>query len=96
MRFSVSAGLVFYVTAGFAGMSGGLVYLWGQRFLALSIIGAVLALSVLIIDERTGFTNSRRLRRIGERRINFNKVEVVILFGLLMLEVYVSVLAWLR
>ncbi len=90
------AWLVFYATAGFTALSTALVYLRGARFLALSVFACLLTLAVLVIDERTGFTNSRRLRRSGEQRVNLAAVETVVLFGLLMAGVYVSVLAWLK
>ncbi len=95
-RLSIPAPVVFYLTAALAALSTALVYLQGARFLGFSVGACVLVLFVLIVNDRSNFARSRRLRRSYETRVNFNKVEVFILFALLMLGFYVSVQAWMK
>ncbi len=71
-----------------------LVYVKGDQFLGFSIGSCLLILATLIINERFGFSQSRRARRSYEARNKFNGLEVAALFGLLMLGIFVSVLAW--
>ena len=94
-RFTVPAWLVFAVSAVLGLAGGALVYLRGDLFLGLSLAAAVWLLAVLLIDERTGFTRSRRLRRSGEVRVNFTKLEVAVLFALLLLNAFLSLRAWI-
>lgn len=75
-------------------MSFALVYLRGERYLGFSIGSCLLIVTTLVLNERFGFTTSNRLRRSYEARNKFNEVEVMTLFGLLMLGIYVSVVAW--
>ena len=93
-RPGIPAPLVFYATAGVAAVSVALVYLKGERFLGFSIGSCLLILVMLILNERYGFSRSRRLRRSHEARDKFNELEVAALFGLLMLGIFVSVVAW--
>ncbi len=93
-RLGIPAPIVFYATAGLAAMSFALVYMKGERFLGFSIGSCLLILAMLILNERVGFSTSKRLRRSHEARDKFSKVEVAALFGLLMLGIFVSVVAW--
>lgn len=93
-RLSIPAWLVFYVTAGLGAAGAGLAYLRGEAYLPFAIAGCLLIGLTLVIDERMGFTRSKQLRRSGERRVNFTKVEIMILFVLLLLNIYVSIHVW--
>ncbi len=93
-RLAIPAPVVFYATAGLAAMCFALVYVKGERFLGFSIGSCLLILATLIINERVGFSQSKRARRSYEARNKFNGLEVAALFGLLMLGIFVSVLAW--
>ena len=93
-RLGIPAPIVFYATAGLAAMSFALVYMKGERFLGFSIGSCLLILAALIINERVGFSTSKRLRRSHEARDKFSKLEVAALFGLLMLGIFVSVVVW--
>ena len=94
-RFTVPAWIVFGVSAALGLGAAGLVYLRGGLFLVLSVVAFLWLLVVLIIDERAGFTRSRRLRRSGEVRVNFTKLEVAVLFALLLLNVFLGLRAWI-
>lgn len=85
---------MFYATAGLAAMSFALVYIKGEQFLGFSIGSCLLILATLIINERYGFSVSKRLRRSHEAQNKFSEWEVAALFGLLMLGIFVSVVAW--
>ncbi|MFQ5570626.1 MAG: hypothetical protein ACE5G0_13165 [Rhodothermales bacterium] len=93
-RLSVPAPLVFYLSTALAAASTGLVYVKGDRFLGVLVGAELLILAVLIINERSNFARSKRLRRSYESRVNFNKLEIVILFALFMLGFFVGVVAW--
>ncbi len=93
-RLEIPAPLVFYATAGLAAMSFALVYVKGEQFLGFSIGSCLLILATLILNERYGFSTSKRMRRSHEARNKFSELEVATLFGLLMLGIYVSVVAW--
>ena len=93
-RLAIPAPVVFYATAGLAAMCFALVYVKGERFLGFSIGSCLLILATLIINERFGFSQSKRLRRSHEARNKFSDLEVATLFGLLMLGIFVSLLAW--
>ena len=93
-RLAIPAPLVFYATAGLAAMCFALVYVKGDRFLDFSIGSCLLILVTLIINERVGFSKSKRARRSYEARNKFTDLEITLLFGLLMLGIFVSVLAW--
>ncbi len=93
-RLGIPAPLVFYATAGLAAMSIALVYVKGEQFLGFSIGSCLLILATLIINERYGFSTSKRLRRSHEARNKLSDLEVATLFGLLMLGIYVSIVAW--
>ena len=93
-RLAIPAPLVFYATAALASMSFALVYLKGARFLGFSIGSCLLIFTTLVLNERFGFTTSKRLRRSYEARNKFNELEIVALFSLLMLGIFVSVVAW--
>lgn len=94
-RLAIPAGLVFYTTAVLALASSGIVYLEGHNFLAFSAGVCILIAVVLFINERGGFTRSRRMRRSDETRVSFNDTEILILFILLMIGIFVSVVAFL-
>ena len=94
-RLAIPAGLVFYTTAILALASSGIVYLEGHDFLAFSAGVCILIAIVLFINERGGFTRSKRMRRSGETRVAFNDTEILILFILLMIGIFVSVVAFL-
>ncbi len=85
---------MFYATAGLAAMCFALVYVKGERFLGFSIGSCLLILVTLIINDRGGFSKSKRARRSYEARNKFTDLEITLLFGLLMLGIFVSVLAW--
>ena len=90
----IPAPMVFYATAGLAAMSSALVYLKGEQFLGFSIGSCLLILATLLLNERFGFSTSKRLRRSHEARNKFNELEIAALFVLLMLGIFVSVVAW--
>ncbi|MDX1546229.1 MAG: hypothetical protein R3247_04540 [Rhodothermales bacterium] len=90
------AWLVFGVSTLLSAGAAGLVYLRGAPYLPLSILAVVLLLAVLILDERGGFTRSRRMRRSGEVRVTFTQAEVAVLFVLLLLCTFVSLQAWVK
>lgn len=94
-KLSIPAPIVFYAAAALSLLSSGLVYVRGTAYLAFSIIASILLLVVLFINEQHGFSQSKRLRRSYEARTNFTKMEVFILFGLLMAGIYVGVSAWI-
>lgn len=94
-KLSIPAPLVFYLTSGLSVLSTGLVYLRGTTYLAFSIAASVLILAALLINESYGFSQSKQIRRSYEARTNFTKMEVFLLFGLLMAAIYVSVSAWI-
>ncbi|HMB90247.1 MAG TPA: hypothetical protein VKP65_05325, partial [Rhodothermales bacterium] len=87
-RLAIPAGLVFYTTAILALASSGIVYLEGHDFLAFSASVCILIIMVLFINERGGFTRSRRMRRSDETRVSFNDTEILILFILLMIGIF--------
>ena len=93
-RLTIPAPVVFYATAGLAAMCFALVYVKGDPFLGFSIGSCLLILATLIINDRVGFSLSKRARRSYEARNKFNGLEVATLFSLLMLGIYVSVLVW--
>lgn len=72
----------------------GSAYLLGRAYLPFAIAGCLFTGLVLIIDERMGFSRSKRLRRTGERRVNLTKAETFILFVLLLLGIYVCIHVW--
>ena len=88
------AWLVFYATGGLGLAGAGLVYLRGTTFLPLSLGASLLILLALVINDRSGFTRSKRLRRSGEARVKLEDWEVAVLFVLLLLNVFLSVQAW--
>jgi amino acid permease len=94
-RLAIPAGLVFYTTATLALISSAIVYLEGHNFLAYSASVCILITIVLFVNERGGFTRSKRMRRTGETRVSFNDTEILILFILLMIGIFVSVVAFL-
>ncbi len=93
-RLALPVPLVFYATAGLAAMSFALVYVKGDQFLGFSIGSCLLILATLILNERYGFSTSKRMRRSHEARNKFSELEVATLFGLLMFGIFVSVVAW--
>lgn len=95
-QLSVPAPVMFWITS-FVGLVGiVLVYSRGARFLAFSVVAGLFILAVLVINERTGFAQSKRLRRSYESRTSFNKIEVVILFLLLMADAFFSIVVWMK
>jgi hypothetical protein len=93
-RLVIPAPVAFYGTAGLSAVSFALAYVKGNGFIGCSVGSCLLILTVLIINERVGFAASRRLRRSHEARGKFSELEVVALFGLLMLGLFVSLYAW--
>ncbi len=93
-RLRIPAPIVFYGAAGLAAMSSALVYVKGERFIGFSIGSCLLILAMLILNERYGFSTSKRVRRSYEARNKFSEWEIAALFGLLMLGIFVSVVAW--
>ena len=93
-RLAIPAPVVFYATAGFASMCFALTYVKGDQFLGFSIGSCLLILVMLIVNERFGFSQSKRARRSYEAREKFNGLEVAALFSLLMLGIFVSMLVW--
>lgn len=93
-RLGISPPFAFYPVAVFALLSAALVYLRGEPYIGLSIGSAVLIFILLIVSERSAFSASRRIRRPYDTRKKFNMTEVTVFFVLLMLNVFVSVTAW--
>lgn len=93
-RLAIPAPVVFYVTTGLAVVSFALAYVKGGGFVGFSAGSCLLILIVLIVNERVGFSTSRRLRRSHEARDKFTELEVVALFCLLMLGLFVSLAVW--
>ena len=94
-RLAIPAGLVFYTTVILALAGNGIVYLKGHGFLTFSVSACILIVIVLLINERGGFTRSRRMRRSDESRVSFNDTEILTLFILLMIGIFVSIGAFL-
>ena len=93
-RLGIPAPIVFYTAGTLSLMSSVLVYLRGGWSFLFSIGVSALLVVALIINERIGFYGSRRARRASEARDKFTMLEVVVLFTLLLLGIYVSILAW--
>lgn len=94
-RLRVPAPLVFLGTIALAIPSYALVFLKGDGFLGFSVGACLFILFVLIVDERSNFSRTKRAPRTGETRINLNKVEIGILFVLLILGIFVCIHALL-
>ncbi len=62
--------------------------------LFFSIATSLLLLAVLLINDRIGFSGTRRARRASEARDKFTMLESAVLFTLLLLGTYLTITAW--
>lgn len=91
----IPAPIVFYTTGTLSLMSSTLVYLRGGWLLLFSIATSLLLLAALLINERVGFSGTHRARRASEARDKFTMLETAVLFVLLLLGIYVSIVSWM-
>jgi len=91
----MSAPLVFYPVALLTAASAGLTYLVGAPFIPLAGVICLLTVGALVINETGGFNRSRQMRRAYEARRTFNQVEILVLFVLLLGNIFVIALALL-
>ena len=91
-KFGVPAPIVFYTVGVLATASAGLMYVRGGMFVVFSVVSSLLILLALLINERGGFYRTRRARRPSEARDKFTMLEVAVLFALLLLGIYQTVM----